>query len=74
MPNQLKINGEFKFKVKEALEPSEYQLEYWYHSRLLRFLLIFGALAFAAIICSMGLKMVLKQMATAYYKIPIYSD
>ena len=74
MPNSLMINEEYKFKVKEVYEPSEYQIENWYYSNLLRFLLVFGALVFAALICSIGLKIVLKQMTIAYYKIPIYSD
>ena len=74
MPNSKKLANEFKFKVREAFEPSEYLIENWYFSRLLRFFIVFSALVLAAAICSICLKIVLKQMEFSFNKIPIYSD
>jgi len=40
MPERLRLNKEYSFKVEEALEPCEYQIEYKYSSKWISILII----------------------------------
>lgn len=74
MAEDMRFHGKYGYKVKEALEPSEYIIENWYYPRYLNWIVFLVGTVLSFVVILLILLADVKKVEDKWTNIPIYDE